>query len=67
MEPLRLPDAEAELFRILFPKLWPCAWPDPDVWPWIVGEPHPRYQGEERKSPAMRAQIDALRFPWVGY
>jgi RNA polymerase sigma factor (sigma-70 family) len=60
-----LPEAEAVLFAALFPKLWPCAWPDPDVWPWVIGQKHPRYQGEERKTPRMKAKIDALRFPWL--
>jgi len=64
---LHLRDAEAALFRTLFPKLWPCSWPDPDVWPWVIGKTHPRYQGEDRKNPEMKAQIDALRFPWFGY
>lgn len=67
MTPLSLPDNEAALFNALFPKLWPCSTPDPDVWPWVIGEPHPQYQGEEHKTPEMKAQIDALRFPWIGY
>ena len=64
--PLALPEAEAALLAALFPKLWPCSWPDPDVWPWVIGREHPRYQGEDRKTPEMKARIDALRFPWLG-
>jgi len=64
--PLELPHREAALFRALFPKLWPTSLPDPDVWPWVIGKPHPKYQGEEHKTPEMKAQIDALRFPWMG-
>jgi len=64
---LALPEPEAALFRALFPKLWPCSIPDPDVWPWVLGEPHPAYQHEDAKTPAMKAHIDGLRFPWVGY
>jgi len=66
LQALSLPDAEAALFKALFPKLWPCSWPDPDVWPWVIGEAHPRYQHEEGKAPEMKARIDALRFPWLG-
>jgi len=47
--------------------MWPVSWPDPDVWPWAIGEEHPQYQDEELKTPEMKAQIDALRFPWIGY
>lgn len=61
------PDGESELFRALFPKLWPCSWPDPDVWPWVIGKDYPRYQGESKKTPEMKAKIDALKFPWFGY
>ncbi|MCP3886349.1 MAG: hypothetical protein GY700_12915, partial [Propionibacteriaceae bacterium] len=60
MTPMSLPDSEATLFKALFPKLWPCSTPDPDVWPWIIGRPHPQYQHEERKPPEMKAEIDAL-------
>jgi len=67
MKPLSLPDGEAALFKALFPGLWPSASPDPDVWPWVLGKPHPRYQGEERKTREMKKQIDGLRFPWMGY
>jgi hypothetical protein len=67
MKELHLPENEAMLFKVLFPKLWPCSVPDPDVWPWVFGEPHPRYQHEDLKTPEMKAQIDALRFPWIGY
>ena len=31
----------------------------------LVGE-HAHYQGEEHKTDEMKAQIDALRFPWIG-
>ena len=67
MKPLDLPGAEASLFKALFPSLWPSAMPDPDVWPWVIGEKHPMYQHEDEKTPEMKAEIDALRFPWVGY
>ena len=67
IQPLSLPEEEATLFRALFPKLWPCSLPDPDVWPWVIGEPHPEYQHEQGKSPEMKAQIDMVRFPWIGY
>ncbi|MFQ6077791.1 MAG: RNA polymerase sigma factor [Thermodesulfobacteriota bacterium] len=67
MKELHLPENEAALFKALFPKLWPCSMPDPDVWPWVIGEDHPPYQGEEHKTPEMKAKIDALRFPWIGY
>lgn len=66
MQTLSLPEEEAAVFRTLFPKLWPVSWPDPDVWPWVIGEPGPQYQNEEGKSRQMKAQIDALRFPWLG-
>jgi hypothetical protein len=32
----------------------------------VIGREHPRYQGEDRKTPEMKARIDALRFPWLG-
>ena len=64
--PLELPEAEVALLAALFPKLWPVSWPDPDVWPWVIGQPGPRYQHEEGKTPEMKAAIDALRFPWLG-
>jgi RNA polymerase sigma factor (sigma-70 family) len=64
---LHLPEKEAALFKALFPKLWPCSMPDPDVWPWVIGKEHPRYQNEDKKTLQMKAQIDALRFPWIGY
>ena len=67
MKELHLPEKEATLFRALFPKLWPCSSPDPDVWPWVIGEKGPRYQHEDLKTREMKAQIDALRFPWLGY
>jgi hypothetical protein len=65
MLPFELPGPEAELFARLFPKLWPCGSPDPDVWPWIIGKEPPRYRnGNEALD--LRSRIDALRFPWVG-
>lgn len=67
MQELALPESESALFRALFPKLWPCATPDPDVWRWVIGEEGPHYQHEEAKTAEMKARIDALRFPWVGY
>ncbi len=67
MKELRLPESEAELFKALFPKLWPCSCPDDDVWHWIKEEEGPKYQHEDLKTPEMKAQIDALRFPWIGY
>ena len=67
MLPLQLPEIETELFKALFPKLWPCATPDPDVWPWVIGKDYPRYQHEEAKSDHMKAEIDALKLPWIGY
>jgi RNA polymerase sigma factor (sigma-70 family) len=66
MVALALPDAEALLFGTLFPRMWPVSWPDPDVWLWVIGQDHPRYQNEDRKSDEMKAQIDALQFPWFG-
>ena len=65
MKELHLPNNEAVLFKALFPKLWPCSTPDPDVWPWVIGEEHPQYR--DFVTPEMKAQIDALRFPWIGY
>ncbi len=67
MKELCLPENEVTFFKSLFPKLWPFSWPDPDVWPWVIGREHPRYQNEEKKSLEMKAQIDGLRFPWIGY
>ena len=67
MKELHLPENEAMLFKVLFPKLWPCSIPDPDGWPWVIGEDHPRYQHEDLKTPEMKALIDSLRFPWIGY
>ena len=67
MKELHLPESEETLFKAMFPKLWPCSVPDPDVWPWVMGEKHPKYQHEDLKTPEMKAQIDALRFPWIGY
>jgi len=67
MQPLDLPEAEGHLFEALFPRLWPCAMPDPDVWPWVLGKDYPRYQNEQAKTPDMKGQIDSLRFPWLGY
>jgi RNA polymerase sigma factor (sigma-70 family) len=67
MKELHLPESELALFKALFPKLWSCSMPDPDVWPWVIGREHPRYQNEDKKTPEMKAQIDALRLPWIGY
>jgi len=67
MKPLGLPKGESELFSALFPKLWPTSLPDPDVWLWIIGKKHPRYQGEKNKTAKVKVQIDALHFPWLGY
>jgi RNA polymerase sigma factor (sigma-70 family) len=67
MKELHLPENEAALFKALFPKMWPCSCPDPDVWPWVIGAEGPRYQHEDLKTPEMKALIDALRFPWIGY
>jgi RNA polymerase sigma factor (sigma-70 family) len=67
MKELHLPESEAELFKALFPKLWPCSCPDDDVWKWVMEEEGPKYQHEDLKTPEMKAQIDALRFPWIGY
>ena len=61
-----LPVHEAMMFRSLFPKLWPCSMPDPDVWPWVTGDPHPSYQHEADKTPEMKVRIDSLQFPWIG-
>ncbi|MBT3267403.1 hypothetical protein HN371_09640 [Candidatus Poribacteria bacterium] len=66
MQALTLPEPEASMLRALFPKLWPCASPDPDVWPWVMGRPHTSYQHEDAKSDDMKARIDALSFPWFG-
>jgi hypothetical protein len=63
--PLELPEAAATLLAALFPRLWPTSTPDPDVWPWVIGKKHPRYQAEQSKTPRMKAQIDALRFTWL--
>ena len=67
MKSIFLPENESGFFGALFPKLCPCSLPDPDVWPWVIGEEHPMYQHEEAKTPEMKAQIDALRFPWIGF
>ncbi len=65
MRPFELPKPEAQLFRALFPKMWPTSTPDPDVWPWVIGKDGPLYQGEDRKTPEMKKAIDRLRFPWL--
>jgi len=67
MKELQLPKNETALFKALFPKLWPCSMPDPDVWPWVIGEEYPRYRHGDEEPPERKAQIDALRFPWIGY
>jgi len=64
MKPITLTEPAAALFSRLFPKLWPSSVPDPDVWPWVVGLDHPRYQGAV-KTEEMKAQIDRLDFPWL--
>jgi len=65
MKELHLPENEATLFKALFPKLWPCSCPDPEVWAWVMGEEHLRYR--PGTSSEIKAQIDTLRFPWIGY
>jgi RNA polymerase sigma factor (sigma-70 family) len=62
-----LPEPEASLFIRLFPKLWPCSMPDPDVWPWVIGEPHQRYRHGDEEPAELKARIDELRLPWIGY
>lgn len=64
---VRLPEPEASLFAVLFPKLWPCSMPDPDVWPWVIGEPHPTYRHGDDEPLELRTKIDQLRLPWIGY
>jgi hypothetical protein len=64
MKPLELPKAEAALFEALFPKLWPTSLPDPDVWPWVIGQEYPRYR-DVPMSAETKTTIDALRFPWL--
>jgi len=66
MNPLELPEPEAALFEALFPKMWPSSLPDPDVWPWVIGQEHARYRNVPL-SAQMKAAIDALRFPWLEY
>jgi len=66
MKPITLPEPAAALFSRLFPKLWPSSVPDPDVWPWVIGLEHPRYQGAV-KTEEMKAQIDSLDFPWLHF
>lgn len=67
--PLTLPPPEAMLFAALFPKLWPCSWPDMDVWSWLLGEEHPDYyfSSQNLLSDADKARIQLLRFPWLEY
>jgi hypothetical protein len=65
MKELHLPENEAAIFKALFPKLWPCSGPDPEVWSWVMGEEHLRYR--PGTSSEIKAQIDTLRFPWIGY
>lgn len=68
MKELHLPDNEAALFKALFPKLWPCSMPDPDVWPWVIDkETVWHYRHGDKEPEERKAQIDALRFPWIGY
>jgi RNA polymerase sigma-70 factor (ECF subfamily) len=65
MKELHLPENEAAIFKALFPKLWPCSGPDPEVWSWVMGEEHLQYR--PGMTPEMKAPIDTLRFPWIGY
>ena len=38
-------EARAKPHKALrFAKLWPTSTPHPDVWPWVMGLEHPRYQ-----------------------
>lgn len=64
MKPLELPEPEAALFEALFPKMWPSSLPDPDVWPWVIGQEYARHR-KVSLSAEMKAAIDALRFPWL--
>ena len=64
MKPLELPGPEAALCAALFPKMWPSSLPDPDVWPWIIGEEYPRHRNVAH-SAETKAAIEALRFPWL--
>ncbi|MBN1919353.1 MAG: sigma-70 family RNA polymerase sigma factor [Verrucomicrobia bacterium] len=61
---LELPGPEAALFETLFPKMWPTSLPDPDVWPWVLGQEHARYCGRPL-SDKTKAAIASLRFPWL--
>ncbi len=67
MKEFKLPENEAELFKALFPKLWPTSLPDPDVWPWVISQKHLIYQHNIKKIPAVKDKIDKLKFPWFGY
>ena len=67
MKEVCLPEKEAAIFRALFPKLWPCSTPDPDVWPWVIGEKCSRYRHGDEEPEERRAKIDALKLPWMGY
>jgi len=62
-----LPELEASLFVRLFPKLWPCSMPDPDVWPWVIGKPYQEYRHGDEEPAELKAKIDELRLPWIGY
>ncbi len=62
-----LPESENRLFSRLFPKLWPCSMPDPDVWPWVIGEPHRKYRHGDNEPKALKEKINELRFPWIGF
>ena len=57
---------EAELFSVLFPKLWPSSVPDPDVLPWVLGLEYPRHKTSTRTE-EIKTQIDALDFPWLRF
>lgn len=64
---IAVPEPESSLFMRLFPKLWPCSMPDPDVWPWVIGEPYQKYRHGGEEPPELKAKIDELRLPWIGY
>jgi RNA polymerase sigma factor (sigma-70 family) len=66
MKPLELPEPEAALFAALFPKMWPTSLPDPDVWPWVIGQEYPRHRAVPL-SAETKAAIAALHFPWLDY